>query len=167
MPLAAAPMGTRYMLPCFEGWLTTARISAIASALAAKADAGQRLLQPGDILAIAPMLDDLEAAPSHGGAAGGRGEHVAKGLGQRIGVAHGHDGAVLAGMHEIGAGADLVADDDGAARIHRLVDHETPGLLARGQHEEIGGIIEGGQLALIAEAREKDAIGDTELACPR
>src|SRR6516225_2774508 len=103
MPLAAAPIGTRYMLPCLEGWLTTARISAIASALEAKADTGQRLLQAGDILAIAPALDDLEAAPPHGGAAGGRGEHIAESLGQRIGVAHGHDGAVFAGMHEIGA----------------------------------------------------------------
>ena len=86
---------------------------------------------------------------------------------RRVHIARRHDGAVLAGLHQIGAGADLVADHDRAARVHRLVDHEAPGLLPRGQDEDIGGVVEGGQLALIAESGEADALGDAAAPAAR
>ena len=88
----------------------------------------------------------------------------AQGSGESIDVADGEDEAFNAVGDEVGVRADVVGDDDGAAGGHGLVDDEAPGLVAGGEDEDVGEREEGGELRLIAEAKEADAF-EGQLAC--
>ena len=84
-----------------------------------------------------PLVDDREAADAHLAAGLGIGQHAVQRIGQRGHITGGEDATVLAIRHQILGRPDLVADDDGAACVHYLVDHETPGFEHRGKHEHV------------------------------
>ena len=68
------------------------------------------------------------------------------------------DVPVPARAHQVGAAADLVRDDDRQREVHRLVDHEPPGLVRnRGQDEQIRCHVGGRDLRLVEEPGDADA----------
>ena len=66
---------------------------------------------------------------------------------------NGNVAPVASGLDQVRSAADGIGHNGRNAACHRLVDDQSPGLLAvRWQDEHVGGSIDGGQFALIDEA---------------
>ena len=101
-----------------------------------------------------PRADAFGGVGSEGGGRAGGGEDLLEGAGESGDVAGGVDEAFDAVGDEVGVGAYVVGRMTAAAGCHDFVDDEAPGLMARGEDEDVGELEEAGEGGLILEAGE-------------